>query len=87
MKINNYLKMKLELKYGKYLEYYLKQIVRTKHFFSVKFCKCFKVIEYNFEKLRNNGKSRHSWTKRHTKIIVGLDRIHILPDTRYLAEC
>ena len=31
--LNNYLKIKLELKYGKYLEYYLKQNVPIKHFF------------------------------------------------------
>ncbi len=28
-----YLKIKLELKYGKYLEYYLKQNVHIKHYF------------------------------------------------------
>ena len=61
-KFNNYLKIKLELKYGKYLEYYLKQNVRIKHVVVVKLCKCFIIVEYKFGYLRKNWKSRISWS-------------------------
>ncbi len=54
-KFNNYLKIKLELKYGKYLQYYLKHKVGLNIFSVFKLRKCFIVIEYNFGCLLKNG--------------------------------